>query len=677
MNVNLKGNMEPFSIMNFRNLNKNANLPNLPSKAKANGNLVGINKTKSHMSSNMDYTAKRNITRQGNDTRIELEQQRRIESSRELVKTEKVNGNNATGIAEKVTKIDQVSSEALKLSSTENRNDTNNTTRNTERSGNVTQNKVHVDTATKVEIDSFTQVDRQTDTQANYRTYGSNGKLIGESFNRQTVTTDQSTAVNRDWQGEGTRDIEQQISSTSTRNGDETIRATQVKTQDIASSDSTYNTNTVVNTNTQVDQLDAKGNVIKSKTSGQQVVTDEERIVASDSKNLNEQNTINKSSAGKSETISNSRYDIDTSTKVEVNTTGNVRSLNEDNAVVSERSYVRNEDVITTEKRSGENEYYNAVKKENGNTITNTQQYAASESDYKTASVTEQGGITNTRIIEKEQHIMTFGDIESKVNADGDRKMNFQGLQITGSNTEDLAMSSNGTGRIIETNTYAAQSVEGKISLDADSVKSGTVNKSETAGSVLVRFGSNTGISSSFKMDNGTLKFDFTAQKSSITQQSTTTGKVADETHINGQGNQNISAVDETIHFAGTVTSTIDANGNRVISLESDVKGTSDMNGFDTKLGLLENQSEFKMNINGKLEANRQTSIDGNQTDTKLKVSSELSIEDVVQSHSSGTGSISSAALNTANAMKAGLISNNKSLQFNFGSFSFGIELIA
>ena len=425
--------------------------------------------------------------------------------------------------------------------------------------------------------------------------------------------------------------------------------------------------------------MDAKGNVIKSRASGQQVITDEERNIISDSKTINEQNTITNNSSGRSETISNSHYDIETSTVVDVNTTGTIRSLNGDNAVVSERGYARSEDVTTTEKRSGENIYHNVIKKESGNTITDTQQYATSQSDYRTASVTEQGGITNTRTIEIERDTQTYGDLTSKVDADGDRKLNFQGVQINGSSTEDLAISSNGTGRIIQTTTLAAQSVEGKISLDAEASKAAAVNKSDASGTVVLRFGSNTGISSSFKMDSGTLKFDFTAHRTSLSQQSTTTGNVANTagTQISGQSSQNFNAVDETLHFSGTVTSTIDADGNRFISLDSDVRGMSDMSGFDTKLGLQGNQSQFKMNINGKLESYRQTSVDGNQTNTKIKVNSELSVEDVAQSNSTGSGNISSAALNTVNTIKAGLISNNKSLQFNFGSFNFGIELIA
>jgi len=217
------------------------------------------------------------------------------------------------------------------------------------------------------------------------------------------------------------------------------------------------------------------------------------------------------------------------------------------------------------------------------------------------------------------------------------------------------------------------------MNFDPATTQAGAANNA-LPGSVIVDLGSNTGVRASFKLDNGTLTFDFTAHKMSSTDQQTIAGQVEvkGETKVLGVVTQQEKETDEEIHFSGQVISSTDENGNRVFTLQGKITDQGDgalvlnnMQGFQSE------QSTAEIDVDAKLTVSRETVVNGDTTTTKSSAAAEMNLNRVENTVDEGVNVKTITPLNTSDGFNAGLVANNGALQFNFGVFNVGLRFSA
>ena len=204
-------------------------------------------------------------------------------------------------------------------------------------------------------------------------------------------------------------------------------------------------------------------------------------------------------------------------------------------------------------------------------------------------------------------------------------------------------------------------------------------------GGVVVEIGTNTGLRSNFKLDNGVLTFDFTATRATVTDQETATGQVVTgangQTSVEGQTVNTSQGVGETVRFQGKVVSTVDADGNRVFTVEgsavNEAFGAKTV-GTGANAGAQIETRSRELDFNGRVAVNRETSTNGGTTTTNTNTSAELNINKVENSQAEGVNVRSLTPLTTADGLRAGFTAyNSNSLGFNFGAFNLRISLVA
>ena len=186
-----------------------------------------------------------------------------------------------------------------------------------------------------------------------------------------------------------------------------------------------------------------------------------------------------------------------------------------------------------------------------------------------------------------------------------------------------------------------------------------------------------TGLRSSFKMDEGVLEFDFTAEALTSTSQETSTGQVVvskkGDTDLAGPSAVREQASVETVRFKGQIVASRDATGNRVLDVQASVvSGKAAVAAHDGKLVQAE-RTHSELQVDARLSLNRQTSSTGT---TSTKAAGDLQLEKVERHEAAGTVP-TLQRLSTQDAFRAGFSLNNGALSFNFGSFSFGISVFA
>jgi hypothetical protein len=572
----------------------------------------------------------------------------------------------------------QVAEETRNADSNLSRTGTSLITRNAQKTGNTSQASTHYDNTSDSALNANSQLNRKTDTETQYKTYDQNGKLTGSSFNRQAVTVEQKAALFQTAHAEGTRDIDQRTTVLDYRDGNATTRMVHAETTDAAQGKQTINTQSNTNTATLVEKLDADGNVLAANNYSQQVVSNAERTIDTNRVTNSEQNTMAFSKPGQTETITSGQFETNATTIDQTKTATNVQNFNAAGAVVGERNYVSDVTATTVEKRDGDNMTRTAVdQNKNGESKATTEISAREKADINSQYVYNQDGAVTTRTIDNKAMVQTMGEIDNHVTGNGDRLININTSQVRDTETRDLTAGPTGQGRLVETASQSIQSIDGKMKFDP---ATNQVGSAQAPGKITVDFGSFTGLRSSFKLDNGTLKFDFTAHKLSSTAQDITTGKVAGgvEPTVAGATTSQLKETYEDIHFTGEVTSTIDDQGNRVISLHADVTDEGIGGLFVNNLqGFQAERSKSEMEIDGKLTVNRETAVNGNQTTTTTTTNAEMAINKVENKEDLGVNVRTLTPLNTDDGFRAGLAVNNGALRFNFGVFNLGISFSA
>jgi hypothetical protein len=590
----------------------------------------------------------------------------------------KVNGKKVALTTEK--ELNQVSNEARKTTSAENRDTTELIDRNVNKNGKMTVVNTHYDTNTQGALNINSEYNRYTETEQKARTYDKNGKLAGNSYSNQAVTVDQTAATARAWQGEGTRDITQTTKVNDSKEGNATVRNTKNETVDVILNQTIYNTLNQTNTATKVENLDENGNVLATRNYSQLAASNDIRTVDYNRVATSDQNiqVINR----KGENITNveGRYDINAVTVDQTNITGTIQNFNGDNALTGQTNYERNVTTTTVENREGENNSHAAVTQNKGETLTVNTVNSHENAGVNTRIVSEQNGVTTQiRSIDTETQVKTSGNLETKAAANGVRTLDMEAEQVRLGKTEDLTVNSNGQARLVETKIIAAQAFDGQMEFNPVAGPAGAPQAAP--GAMVVDLYSNTGIRANFKLDNGVLNFDFTARRLAGSYQETVTGQAGLNPNNPVEKGATVSqerGTFEDIHFTGQVISSTDAEGNRVIELKGNITDqgvgallVNNFNGFETE------QSKAEMEINGKLTVDRQATTTGNVTKSQYNATAEMEINRVENTEREGVNLRSLTPLNTSDGARAGLIASNGYLRFNFGIFNLGLSFIA
>ena len=634
-------------------------------------------------------TASKVITRRGDtlEIRSQYAQQYTAQSQAQTIlnKTSqqtvdgKVNGNKVALTTEK--ELNQVSNETRNTTGAEIRTTTELVDKNTAKNGNTNVTTTHIDTTGEGTSNVNSEYNRLTQTEQKAVTYDKNGKLVGSSYSNQAVTVDQLASTVRTWESEGARDITQ-ISMVNVNNeGGKVLRVANNETIDIIQNRQVYNTVSQTQTNTQVERFDLNGNLIGTSNSSQLASSDSIRAVDYTRTATNEQNTQSMTRNGETDTHTVGKYDINAVTVDRTETTGTVQNFNGNGDLVGERNYQTNVTSTTVEDREGHSNSHASSITQNGVTTAANSIDSKEKAEVNTRIVTEQNGVaTSVRTIDSESKVDTWGNLESMAAANGARTLDMQAGQVKTSITEDLTINANGQGRLVETKTLSATAFDGEMQFDPAAAATGA--KTAAPGAMIIDLYSNTGIRANFKLDNGTLNFDFTAIRVTGSYQETTIGQVDGKDKNNplknGTETTQEKATFEEIHFTGQITSEVDAEGNRVLSLSGNITdqgvGALFVNNFE---GFQSEQSAAELDINAKLTVNRQTTTSGNVTNSQYSAAAEMDINRVENIEREGVNVRSLTALNTSDGAKAGLIANNGALRFNFGVFNLGISFVA
>jgi len=550
-------------------------------------------------------------------------------------------------------------------------------TRNGSQDKNLRINNTNYASESQGKLNTNSQLNRRTETDVNYKTYDKNGRLTTDTSNRQAVSVAQTASSERNWQSEGDRDVQQTSRTTELRLGATTLRETKTDTADASTSKQIYNTKAEIRTGTLVENLDAEGNVKSSRNSTQVVASNEDRTIDADRLTKTKQESHVMSRPGNVETHNETHYTTEALTVDKAKTTGTITDLNAAGTVVKERTYERNVNTITDEDRQGENHTWNSTATKNGTTETSMKVAGHEKADYNTRTISEQDGLVSSRTIDTKSNTETAGEITNLQTADGKRQVELNTEQIKESRTQDLSVAANGQARSVKTESYSSQAIEGNMNFDP---ATNQVATTAAPGTVTVEIGSFTGVRANFKLENGTLNFDFTARKMSSTDQKTVTGKIdgSDDKIIENSKTIQETGVSEEIHFTGQVVSSVDENGNRVISLKANMTDEGTGARFVNNLqGFQGEQSKAEMDIDGKMTVKRETEVVGNKTVVKATSNAELNLNRVENTESEGVNVTTMTPLNTTDGSKAGLIANNTALRFNFGVFNMSISFQA
>lgn len=582
------------------------------------------------------------------------------------------------------TSLRQVSTAARNTSFNENRLANQAISRNVERNGNTVQVNTHIDTGSQGNLAVQSNANRVTDTERQVQAYDRNGNLIGDRTSRQIVAVEQQSSLLQTRQGEGTRDIQQTTTATANKEGNALVRNIKSEVTDTSQGHQEINTAVQTRTNTQVDNLDVEGNIISSRSGSQLVSSNEARTIDAARQTQGESLTHVAANPQQTEVISRNRFETNATTLDQTKTTGTVQNFNGEGVLVNEREFQRNVTAVTTENREGENNARTTIARENGGVAVHTAVNSRENAEVNTQIAAEQGGAVTERTINAQGTLHTRGELDNSVDAEGNRVVTFEAERVSKSKTSDLIEGPNGQGRLVETETKAAQLVQGQLQFNPDTNKvEGRQNAAP--GGVTVDIGTNTGLRASFRLDNGVLTFDFTVQKAAVTTQETATGQVVSQGNVNTAvaGNEvgERQGVGENIHFQGRVVSSVDEAGNRVLSIEGSavnegygarvVEANGQQNGYQVE------SRKSELEFSGKLAVNRQTETDGTTTTTNTKTSAELNVNRVDNVEAAGVNVRTLTPLTSTNGLRAGFVANNGSLRFNLGTFNFGISLVA
>lgn len=554
------------------------------------------------------------------------------------------------------------------------------TTRSVVKNGNATRVSVSIQSSSDRSRSDAIAAENRTETDAHVRVYDASGNLVSEKLSRQAVTTKQEQVIDVKAHGDASRQVEQETVVAVHQEGTASHRNVSSETTDASKGHQEIETQVQSKTATLVENLGAEGAVLSARASSQQVSTTETRTIDTSRVSRNEQTVKTLSRPGETENSTHSEYEINSTTVDRIVTTGTVEQFNGDGKLVREQAIDRETTATTTERRSGEADSRTSVAKEkNGDTLAETEIKSEESVALATKVVSEQNGATTEREIENRVRAEVRGELSNRVEADGDRTISFDVQHKRETETDDLTANANGQGRLVETETRVAQVLQGQLEYSPDTQQ---VGAKLGAGAVIVDIRTAAGLRASFRLDQGTLEFDFSSETAMVSHQEISSGKVTEGKHgesdVVGNSTDSQRAALESVRFHGQVTASVDADGNRVIELDGKVAQNSAAvlvaNGGQ---GIQAEQRQAELEVSGRLAVNRQVSSDGSATLVKTQAEAEMTVDRVENTEAAAVGMSSLTRLTSADAFRAGFQAYRGALQLHVGGFDVSISFVA
>lgn len=494
------------------------------------------------------------------------------------------------------------------------------------------------------------------DTELRVLSYDKSGQVVGNKFNHQQVNVNQNVSINQTSQGSSTNDIKKQVAI----NNNPALTRAKTEYSEAHAGTRTVNTQTVTDKDINVKNLDEQGNLLSS--------TDRSQLVKSDSTaQIDFSRTYNRNTESKTkvegnakETDTNSIYKLTNDTKTKTKTITQVQNFDGNGNLINDRTGNSQSTTVSSYNIDGHSRVNALVTKENGVTTTVQRIEAKEKRDIDTDITSTANGVVSHRDIDTRANVTTDGKITT-VDQNGSKTVSFEATKKADSKSKDVAAN-----RQADSQSSVTTQLNGTLELAG--AASGT-------GGVIVEVGSFTGVRSTLKFDNGTLKFDFTVERGSTGTQTVTTGS-----QEKSSATSVTQASKETVHFTGEIVSSVDANGTQTFSINASVSDSSLSGKFTGSQGKpLSTEAEQKqtdLKIEGKLSVNRTSTTIENETTTQVTSSGELNVNKVESIEDAGAN-VTTLVPIADKGVSAGFSVNNGALSFNFGTFDFRLRTAA
>jgi hypothetical protein len=554
------------------------------------------------------------------------------------------------------------------------------TTRNVVKNGNATRVSISIESSSGRKRNDAVAAENRTETDSRVRVYDSLGNLVSDKLSRQAVTTKQEQLIDVKAHGDSNRQVEQETVVDVHQEGKASHRKVSTETTDASKGHQEIETHVQSKSATLVENLGAEGEVLSAKASSQQVTTAETRTIDTSRLSHNEQTSKSHSRPGETETSTRTEYEIKAATVDHIVTTGTVEQFDGNGKLVREQAIDRETTATTSENRNGEASARTAVTKEsNGDTLAETEIKSEESVALATKIVSDNNGAKTERAIDTEVKSEMKAELLNRADADGHRNISFDVKQDRRTETDDLTVNANGQGRLVESETRVAQLVQGEIEYSPDSQQ---VGAGLGKGAVIIDIRTAAGLRASFRLDQGTLEFDFSSVTAIASHQEITSGKVVEgktgEAPVAGATTDTQRASLDAARFQGRVVATVDAAGNRVFELDGKVvQESAAALVVNEGQGLQAEVSHTELDVSGRLAVNRQVSSDGGTTLVQTQAEAEMNVAKVENREAAAVGMPSLTHLTSADAVRAGFQAYRGALHLNAAGFSMSISFVA
>ncbi|MGD0088469.1 MAG: hypothetical protein ABSE73_00985 [Planctomycetota bacterium] len=455
------------------------------------------------------------------------------------------------------------------------------------------------------------------------------------------ATADQTVAeqTNSDWKqntlSAGTQKI---VEETST--GSINVRGLQAKETNYNATDTTK-ANTTVDTQAhtdyaaQITNLNTKGDVTSQRAVHTTADTTQAQNIATNDVKTDKITTI-QAAAGKQSVTGAVEKRTDTLNQTAQATTTTLNTaLNPDGTPIRTQQTVVNSQTNVTGQSTLEVARLVAKGPQGVEGVGGTLGHSESDTTTNVQTTAPNGAVTDQQV---ERNITTDtnsawqGAIKEQDNG-ANKSFKVSDLNIAGQQTQDVTTAG---GKQVQVNTQAASAKEISGNVDYTAQTGAANTASAPKATVAVNFGTYTGLASGFTFDSGTVNFSLSFQSAQETgQQTVKTAQNGATAQVTGQAGQ---LTDATI--TGTMTSTVNDQGQRVIQVQASYSSEGDKFAVDNN-GVRQDAAVGAQNTEVDFSGQVVISQNGN---TK-NITSQVEVDKVQQSDAAGTGM---AAVKTA-----------------------------
>ena len=247
----------------------------------------------------------------------------------------------------------------------------------------------------------------------------------------------------------------------------------------------------------------------------------------------------------------------------------------------------------------------------------------------------------------------------------------FKGTNLVQSQTNEVdKVGKNGQVTLnVNTNTQEATNINGKVEIkDTGASNQPALYLKITEGDLYKDVGNvdpQTGLRGDYRISQGEMKFDFTMEKSKLTQQNSVT------TELNKVKGTEVSATtnEETVRLTGSIVASEDANHNKIYTLKATVADNTEdvtVQNANNKSGVQVDKSNKAYELNGTFVLSQ---------DPNVKPTLNINTVKKSEVNQSTAVNMNNDTNPDANGMIAGLsMDQNGALNFNFGAYNFSFK---